>query len=172
VPTRAPLIRAHHRAALDERLPDRKPRKASAKPKLPPTCHLCGKPLTNGRRPHCESCRRQRWIEQAARSRRIVANLNIELRDGLAEQLHAALADSPTEMTRTQIQRLLSRNVPGDRIQSALDQLATSRVERFDSESRPAVVPPSDGSRCKRPRQGSEPIIDSPGGEQEKRYES
>ena len=27
VPTRAPLTRAHHRAALDERLPDRKPRK-------------------------------------------------------------------------------------------------------------------------------------------------
>ena len=52
--------------------------------------------------------------------------MSAELRDGLAEQLHAALSASPGGMTRTQIQRLLSRNVPGDRIQAALDQLAAS----------------------------------------------
>ena len=57
--------------------------------------------------------------------------MSAELRDGLAEQLHVALTERPGGMTRTQIQRLLSRNVPGDRIQAALDQLAESgRAQR------------------------------------------
>ena len=131
VPTRAPLTRAHHRAALDERLPARKPRKAPVKLALPPTCRGCGAPLTDGRRAHCESCRRQRFIEQASRSRRTVSDVSAELRDGLAEQLHAALIESSGGMTRTQIQRLLSRNVPGERIQAALDALhASGRAKR------------------------------------------
>ena len=141
VPARTPLTRAHHRAALDDRLPARKPRKAPAKPELPPTCRSCGKPLSDGRRPYCESCRRRRWIEQAARSRRTVADVSAELRDGLAEQLHGALVASPGGMTRTQIQRVLSRNVPGDRIQAALDQLAASgraHLQRVTTRGRPA----------------------------------
>ena len=141
VPTRAPLTRAHHRAALDERMPDRKSRKEPVKPTLPPTCRECGNPLTDGRRPYCESCRRQRWIEQASRSRRTVADMSGELRDGLAEQLHAALTDSPGGMTRAQIQRLLSRNVPGDRIRAALDQLAASgRARRLPRERGPGSI--------------------------------
>jgi CRISPR-associated endonuclease Cas1 len=126
VPSRAPLTRAHHRAALDERLPARKPRKEPVKPTLPPTCRECGKPLTGRRRPYCENCRRERWIEQASRSRRTAADMSGELRDGLGEHLYTALSARPDGMTRTQIQRLLSRNVPGERIQAALDQLAES----------------------------------------------
>jgi hypothetical protein len=141
VPTRAPLTRAHHRAALDERMPDRKPRKASVKPALPPTCRGCGEALTDGRRPYCESCRRERWIAQAARSRKRAPDLLVELRDGLAEQVHAALIERPGGMTRTQIQRLLSRNVPGDRIQAALDVLQASgraQRQRVETGGRPA----------------------------------
>ena len=141
VPTRAPLTRAHHRAALDERLPARKLRKPPVKPALPPMCRECGKALTDGRRPYCESCRRQRWIDQASRSRRTVADVSAELRDGLAEQLHVALTESPGGMTRTQIQRLLSRNVPADRIDAALDQLASSgraKRQRVNTCGRPA----------------------------------
>jgi CRISPR-associated endonuclease Cas1 len=141
VPSRSPLTRAHHRAALDERLPGRKPRKAPAKPALPPTCRECGKPLTDGREPYCRDCRRARWTRQAARSRRTAQDVSAELRDGLAEQLHAAMLASPGGMTRTQIQRLLSRNVPGDRIQDALYQLAASgraRYERVGTGGRPA----------------------------------
>ena len=146
VPSRAPLTRAHHRAALDERLPARKSRKVPVKPALPSMCRGCGKQLSDGRRPYCEDCRRVRWIEQASRSRRTAADVGAELRDGLAEQLHAALIDSP--MTRTQIQRLLSRNVPADRIDAALDQLASAgraKRQRVNTRGRPAerwtVVP-------------------------------
>jgi len=141
VPTRAPLTRAHHRAALDQRLPARKPRRAPVKPALRPTCRGCGKSLSNGRQPYCEDCRRERWIKQASRSRHTAADVSAELRDGLAEQLHAALIDSPGGMTRTQIQRLLSRNVPGDRIDAALDQLASSgraTRKRVNTRGRPA----------------------------------
>ena len=141
VPSRAPLTRTHHRAALDERLPARKPRRAPVKPALLPTCRGCGKPLTDGRRPYCEDCRRARWIEQASRSRRTAADVSAELRDGLAEQLHAALIESPGGMTRSQIQRLLSRNVPSERIQAALDRLAESgraRRQRIKTGGRPA----------------------------------
>ena len=141
VPSRAPLTRAHRRAALDERLPARKPRKERVKPTLLPTCRECGKPLTDGRRPYCENCRRERWIEQASRSRRTAADVSGELRDGLAEQLHATLAASPNGTTRTQIQQSLSRNVPGDRIQAALDQLAAAgraRRQRIPTAGRPA----------------------------------
>ncbi|MGI8559465.1 MAG: CRISPR-associated endonuclease Cas1 [Solirubrobacteraceae bacterium] len=151
VPSRTPLTLAHHRAALDDRMPARKRSRARVKPVLPPTCRECGKELTDGRRPYCEDCRRQRWIEQAARSRRAAADVSAELRDGLAEQLHAALTERPGGMTRTQIQRLLSRNVPGERIQAALDQLAASgraQRERVLTAGRPAerwAARPPDG---------------------------
>ena len=134
------------RAALDERMPDRKPRKASVKPALPPTCRGCGGALTDGRRPYCESCRGERWIAQAARSRKRPSDLLAELRDSLAEQLHAAILGAEERgMTRTQIQRLLSRNVPGERIQAALDQLAaTGRARRTravnDHGNSPVVI--------------------------------
>ena len=141
VPIRSPLTRAHHHAALDERMPSRKPRRAPVKAALPPSCRDCGTPLTNGRPAYCQDCQKTRWIKQASRSRRTAADVTGELRDGLAEQLHAAICASPGGMTRTQIQRLLSRNVPGDRIQAALDQLAESgraRRQRVATGGRPA----------------------------------
>jgi CRISPR-associated endonuclease Cas1 len=143
VPTRAPLTQAHRRAALDHRLPTRKPRRAPVKASLPPSCRGCGKPLTDGRRPCCQDCRRALWIQQASLSRRTAGDVSAELRDGLAEQLHAALVASSDGMTRTQIQRSLSRNVPGDRIQAALDQLAESgraQRRRVKTGGRPAEL--------------------------------
>jgi hypothetical protein len=104
-------------------------------------CRECGRTLTDGRRRYCEACRRARWIEQASRSRRTATDVTAELRHGLAEQLHAAISASPGGMTRTQIQRLLSRNVPGDRIQAALDSLAKSgraKRQREGTRGRPA----------------------------------
>jgi CRISPR-associated endonuclease Cas1 len=143
VPTRAPLTQAHRRAALDDRLPTRKPRTAPAGPALPPTCRACGKTLMDGRQRYCEECRRARWIEQASRSRRTAGDVSVELRDGLAEQLHAALVASGDGMTRTQIQRSLSRTVPGDRIQASLDRLAASgraQRRRVKTGGRPAEL--------------------------------
>ena len=72
--------------------------------------------------------RRRRWLEQAARSRqRGVIELGRELRDRLAEQLEAALAHAGSAgMPQTQLQQLLGRNVPGERIDAALAQLADS----------------------------------------------
>jgi len=110
-------------------------------PSLPPTCGDCGRALTSGRETHCADCRRVRWIRRAARSRLTASDVSAELRDSLAEQLHAALIDRPDGMTRTQIQRLLRGNVPGERMEYALDQLAASgraRRERVWTGGRPA----------------------------------
>ena len=107
----------------------------------PATCRGCGKPLTDSRRPDCEDCRSKRWIEQASRSRRTTSDVTGDLRDGLAEQLHTAILQSPAGMTRTQIQRLLTRNVPGERIQAALDALQVSgraQRQRVRTAGRPA----------------------------------
>jgi hypothetical protein len=97
-------------------MPDRKPHRSPVVPSLPPTCGDCGRALTSGRETHCADCRRVRWIRRAARSRLTASDVSAELRDSLAEQLHAALIDRPDGMTRTQIQRLLRGNVPGERI--------------------------------------------------------
>ena len=61
-------------------------------------------------------------------------------------------------MTRTQIQRLLSRDVPGERTQAALDQLAESgrmRRPRVKTGGRPAehwitCVPPDTDKEAQR----------------------
>jgi len=137
VPVRSPLTRAQQRATLDGRMPDRRPRVAPARASLPNACRQCGALLTNGRARYCQECQRGRWAAQAARSRRTVADLGNELQDALAEQLYSALRASSDGLTRTQLQRLLNRNVPGDRIQAALSQLADSGRAR--SERVPAA---------------------------------
>ena len=122
-------------------MPDRKPHRSPVVPSLPPPCRDCGRALTSGRETHCADCRRARWIRRAARSRLTASDVSAELRDSLAEQLHAALIDRPDGMTRTQIQRLLRGSVPGERIEHALDQLAASgraRRERVRTGGRPA----------------------------------
>jgi hypothetical protein len=51
--------------------------------------------------------------------------------DPLAEQIHAALARSPDGLTRTQIRDLCQRNLPAQRIDQALSNLAAAgRAER------------------------------------------
>jgi CRISPR-associated endonuclease Cas1 len=86
VPTRSPLTHAHHRAAWDERNPDRRQsRRRIDFPQLPNTCRECGAQLTDGRLRYCEECREQRFLEQgpAARERagEVLAQLRAEQRD-------------------------------------------------------------------------------------------
>jgi CRISPR-associated endonuclease Cas1 len=86
VPTRSPLTHAHHRAAWDERAPDRKRRQRRADfAKLPNTCRECGTPQSDGRRRFCPECQEQRFLEQgpAARERasEVLARLRAEHRD-------------------------------------------------------------------------------------------
>jgi hypothetical protein len=143
VPVRSPLTQAQRHAALGLRMPNRRPRVARVRASPPNACRQCGTPLANGRARHCEECRRQRWTAQAARSRRTVAGLADELRDELAEQLWEAISAASDGLTATQVQRCLNRNVPGDRIDPALTQLADSgrvRSERVhQARGRPAI---------------------------------
>lgn len=68
VPSRFPLTRAHHRAALDQRLPDRITRASRSEfAVLPSTCRECGAPLSDRRRRYCDECRERRFREAAVR---------------------------------------------------------------------------------------------------------
>ena len=63
--------------------------------------------------------------------------------DPLAEQIHAALARSPDGLTRTQLRDLLHRNHPAERVEQALDALAsTGRATRHQTRTagRPAEI--------------------------------
>jgi CRISPR-associated endonuclease Cas1 len=56
VPSRTPLTGAHHRAAWNQRAPDRRQRQSRADfAKLPSTCRDCGAPLPDRRRRYCDS---------------------------------------------------------------------------------------------------------------------
>jgi CRISPR associated protein Cas1 len=86
VPTRSPLTRAHHRAALDERLPDRRQRASRSDfAALPNTCRECGAPLPDRRRRYCCEHRRERFTRRAsagrARAAEVLAQLRSEQRD-------------------------------------------------------------------------------------------
>jgi hypothetical protein len=63
--------------------------------------------------------------------------------DPLAEQIHAALARSPHGLTRTQIRDLCQRNLPADRVEQALANLAAAgraRQQRTLTGGRPAEL--------------------------------
>ena len=64
--------------------------------------------------------------------------------DPIAEQIHAALARSPDGLTRTQLRDLLNRNHPAERVEQALQALAsTGRATRHHqarTTGRPAEI--------------------------------
>jgi CRISPR-associated endonuclease Cas1 len=82
----APLTGAHHRAAWDDRSPDRKRRQVTAAtPDLPNACRDCGTYLADRRRRYCDHCRTQRWADHSSQGRdtaaRVLALLRAEQRD-------------------------------------------------------------------------------------------
>jgi hypothetical protein len=61
--------------------------------------------------------------------------------DPLAEQIHAALTRSPDGLTRTQIRDLCQRNLPAERVEHALHELAAAgraQQQRTHTAGRPA----------------------------------
>jgi hypothetical protein len=99
VPSRSPLTQAYRRAALDQRLPDRRQRASRSDfAALPSTCRECGAPLPDRRRRYCDECRSRRFAEQGptacARAREVLAQLRSEQRDpahgGRAAELRGA----------------------------------------------------------------------------------
>jgi CRISPR-associated protein Cas1 len=86
VPRRSPLTRAHHRAALDDQLPDRRQRSSRSDfAVLPSTCRECGAELPDHRRRYCDEHRRENFTQQAsagrARAAEVLAQLRAEQRD-------------------------------------------------------------------------------------------
>jgi CRISP-associated protein Cas1 len=93
VPSRAPLTRAHHRAALDERLPDRRQRASRSEfAALPNTCRDCGEPLPDRHRRYCNECRERRFREQAQRGRKSAAAVLAQLRSETRDPAHGGKA--------------------------------------------------------------------------------
>lgn len=81
VPTRSPLTRMHHRAALDERLPARRQRSSRSEfAALPNACRECGALLPDRRRRYCDECRRQRFVERGLLARERAAEVLARLR--------------------------------------------------------------------------------------------
>jgi hypothetical protein len=69
--------------------------------------------------------------------------INHSTGDPLTEQIHAALARSPNGLTRTQLRDLLHRNLPAERVDQALQALAsTGKATRHQTPTagRPAEI--------------------------------
>jgi hypothetical protein len=86
VPLLTPLTRANHRAAWNERSPQRRVRQpAGIGLGLPASCRDCGSPLPNHRRRYCDNCRRAQLAKQASAGRAnaaaVLARLRAEQRD-------------------------------------------------------------------------------------------
>ena len=82
----APLTRAQHRAAWDERAPNRKRRLTKAStPVLPNACRDCGTHLPDRRKRYCDDCRAQRWKRHTEHGRdeaaSVLARMRAEHRD-------------------------------------------------------------------------------------------
>jgi hypothetical protein len=94
VMTSAPLTRAQHAAAWEDRAPGRKRRQPrAATPALPNACRDCGSHLPDRRQRYCEHCRQERWTKNASAGRdtaaTVLARLRAEQRDP-AHGEHAA----------------------------------------------------------------------------------
>ena len=99
LPLLTPLTRDNHRAAWDERKPQRRThRSRTGGLGLPPSCRDCGTPLPDRRRRCCEPCRREQLARQASagrdRAATVLAQLRAEQRDpahgGRAAQIRGA----------------------------------------------------------------------------------
>ena len=99
LPLLTPLTRANHRAAWNQREPDRKARQTqTGHLVLPNTCRGCGEPVSDGRRRYCDQCRRDQKAAAIANGRDkaavVLASLRAEQRDpahgGRAAQIRGA----------------------------------------------------------------------------------
>lgn len=88
--------RAHHRAAWEERAPNRPSRRATIPtPVLPNACRDCGTHLTDRRKRYCDECHARRWERHASEGRDNAASILARLR---AEQRDPAHGGRAAEM--------------------------------------------------------------------------
>lgn len=89
----APLTRAQHRAAWDERAPNRKRRAPlRATPVLPNSCRECGAHLPDRRKRYCADCRAERWAKHAERGRENAASVLGRMRAEQRDPAHGGPA--------------------------------------------------------------------------------
>jgi CRISPR-associated endonuclease Cas1 len=89
----APLTRAQHQAAWNDRAPTHKRREAPVStPTLPNACRDCGTHLPDSRRHYCERCRQRRWSENASQGRDTAATVLARLRAERHDPAHGGRA--------------------------------------------------------------------------------
>ena len=89
----APLTRAQHHAAWDDRAPERKRRQTkAATPILANAGHDCGTHLPDRRRRYCEGCRHARWTANASAGRDNAATVLACLRAEQQDPAHGGRA--------------------------------------------------------------------------------
>jgi len=93
VPTRSPLTHTHHRAAWNERKPDRRQRRRRAEfARLPDTCRDCGAPLPDRRRRYCNECSTRRFADQGPAARERAGEVLAQLRSEQQDPAHGRRA--------------------------------------------------------------------------------
>jgi CRISPR-associated endonuclease Cas1 len=89
----APLTRAQHAAAWEDRAPGRKRRQPRAATLgLPNACRDCGSHLPDRRKRYCEHCRAERWARHAPRGRDNGAAMLSRLRSEQRDPAHGGRA--------------------------------------------------------------------------------
>ena len=89
----APLTRAQHRAAWEERAQNgRSRRSTTSTPVLPNTCRDCGTHLPDRRKRYCDECRARRWARHAAQGRDNAASVLVRMRAEQRDPAHGGRA--------------------------------------------------------------------------------
>ena len=89
----APLTRAQHRAAWEDRAPNRRRRITNTSiPVLPNACRDCGTHLADRRKRYCEDCRSDRWARHAEQGRENAASVLARLRAEQRDPAHGGQA--------------------------------------------------------------------------------
>jgi hypothetical protein len=89
----APLTRAQHLAAWEDRKPARTRRsREPATPTLPNACRDCGTYLPDRRKRYCEHCRSERWTKHAQQGRDSAASVLARLRTEQRDPAHGGEA--------------------------------------------------------------------------------